>query len=424
MRGCAPAVELWRSISVLLNRNMRNTIPHFLLFQAVLWGGVLVTLESGLAQDWRPANAPAADWTSVAASADGSRLVAVAYTNGIYTSTNSGADWTKTGAPPEPWFGVASSADGSKLAALTDLFDATGNALGGAIYASTNSGITWTKTSAPYLPWFLGVTVSADGSQWAAVAYNKGIYTSTNLGGSWTVTSAPVYPWNCLAASADGTRLVAGVDGGPICISTNSGATWRVTSAPNQVWYAVASSADGTKLTALSPSARTIYVSTNSGADWKRTSAPSLYWEALASSADGTRLVAVPYQGPIYVSTNSGTTWEAAYGSNTNYWFAVAASADGGRSVALGYDWKNGRPGLICFSQSIPTPQLHLTTSGAEVMLSWIVPSVGFTLQENSDLATTNWTDVPAAVSVDLTNLQNVVGVSPLKGNRFYRLKQ
>jgi photosystem II stability/assembly factor-like uncharacterized protein len=397
--------------------------PDCLFFRVAVWVSLLAALERAPAQQWAQANAPAADWTSAAVCVDGSRLVAVAYTNGIYISTNAGVDWIQTSAPAEPWFGVASSADGSTLVALTDLFDARNNPLGGAIYASTNSGSTWTKTSAPRLPWFRGVIVSADGTRWAAVAYTNGIYTSTNLGGTWEATSAPSYPWNCLAASADGTKLVAGSDGGSICTSTNSGANWRVTIAPNQVWYAVASSADGTKLAAVSPEARSIYTSTNSGANWKRTTAPSMEWMSIASSAEGVRLVAVPYQGPIYASTNAGVTWQTTNPSSTNHWFAAIASADGGISVALGYDWKNAKPGFIHLSQSIFLPRLNLTLSGGDAILSWVIPSADFTLQESGDLSTANWTEVGQNPTIDITTLQNQVRTSLHLNNRYYRLK-
>jgi hypothetical protein len=51
----------------------------------------------------------------------------------------------------------------------------------------------------------------------------------------------------------------------------------------------------------------------------------------------------------------------------------------------------------------------------------WTTNLPGFTLQQNSDLTTTNW--------VNATNVSQVVGnenqvtISPLVGQRFYRLK-
>src|SRR5262245_11203141 len=84
--------------------------------------GLLTVGNGGLAQSWSPTSAPNRHWTWIASSADGNELVAVAYTDGIYTSVDSGATWTQTSAPADPWFGAAASADGSKLAAHTIVF--------------------------------------------------------------------------------------------------------------------------------------------------------------------------------------------------------------------------------------------------------------------------------------------------------------
>ncbi len=80
------------------------------------------------------------NWHSVASSADGTKLVACAYNNYIYTSTDSGVTWTvraNTGGQvaARNWRSVASSADGTKLVAC---------AISEYIYTSTNSGATWT----------------------------------------------------------------------------------------------------------------------------------------------------------------------------------------------------------------------------------------------------------------------------------------
>jgi hypothetical protein len=56
----------------------------------------------------------------------------------------SAQNWILTSAPSNnDWFSIASSADGTKLAAVAWDFVA------GGIYTSTNSGDTWTLTSAP-----------------------------------------------------------------------------------------------------------------------------------------------------------------------------------------------------------------------------------------------------------------------------------
>src|SRR5206468_943717 len=68
--------------------------------------------------------------------------------------------------------------------------------------------------------------------------------------------------------------------------------------------------------------------------------------------------------------------------------------------------------GGIGVSQPIPMPPLlTITSSGGNIVLSWTVPSADFVLQQNSDLNTTNWTDVGYAPTLDLKNLRNEVFV-------------
>jgi hypothetical protein len=116
--------------------------------QAGIAGGVDIFIYSaslfGQNFTWKLTDAPQnGEWTSIASSADGTRLAAVCPNLGIYVSTNSGAHWlqTKTG---QNWSCVASSSDGMTMFA--------GNQSGG-IYISTNSGITWTPTGATNAYW-------------------------------------------------------------------------------------------------------------------------------------------------------------------------------------------------------------------------------------------------------------------------------
>ena len=277
---------------------------------------------------WTKTSAPGDSWTSIASSADGTRLAAVDNGGqGIWTSTNGGVNWTQTTAPSfiypstlYSWTSIASSADGTKLAAVCNFGT-------GGIYTSTNSGAAWTLTSAPIANWQC-IASSSDGMKLAAVVSGGGIYTSTNSGGTWTQTSAPGNSWTAIASSADGTKLVAVVGGGGIYTSTDSGATWTLTSATNTGWKSIVSSADGSHLAAVDNSPGGIWTSTNSGATWTPTSAPSNNWFSIASSADGTKLAAVVYGGGISTSTNSGALWTLTSATNAN-WQCIASSADG-----------------------------------------------------------------------------------------------
>lgn len=66
-------------------------------------------------------------------------------------------------------------------------------------------------------------------------------------------------------------------------------------------------------------------------------------------------------------------------------------------------------------------PQLTITQSGNTLEVFWPYPSTGWTLLQNPDLTTTNWTPA-ASVSNDGTN--NFITIVPTSGNLFYRLSQ
>ncbi len=205
-----------------------------------------------------------------------------------------------------------------------------------------------------------------------------------------------------------------------IHISTNSGATWIMTNAPEVAAYSVACSADGTKLI-LGADDR-VYTSANSGATWTPTSlwGNGSWWTSVGSSSDGSKLLAVAAYNPIYTSAGAGKTWAVTTPLSTN-WQCVASSADGGKLLA-GVGGGVGS-GLIYTSQSAPAPALMIAPSGRNLVLSWIVPSMNFVLQQNSGLNTTNWTDVAKAPTLNLTNLQYQVTMAATNAGRFYRLK-
>ena len=389
--------------------------------------GWLAAAHAASAQIWTPTSAPITNWQSVASSADGTKLVAAAGGSvgsagraPIFLSTNAGVSWTQSSAPITNWLHVASSADGSKLVAV-----------GYQIYYSTDSGATWTPASGlpyPYEFWS-SVASSADGTKsvvgqlGGTISQPQAIYLSTDSGATWHPAGAN---GSAVASSADGSRLLAlEYDKSPAFIgsSTNAGGTWQSNNvAAAQYWWAVASAADGVKLAAVAGlgelsiySTGSVYTSTDSGATWRSNNAPVIKWSSIASSADGTRLVAAAHGGGIYHSMDSGTTWVTNNAPVTN-WISVASSADGARLVALVYG------GGIYTASVTPAPALNLARSGGNLALSWIVPSTPFVVQENSDLSGPNWVALTNMPTLDLTNLQNQVMLSPSNGSGFYRL--
>jgi hypothetical protein len=192
----------------------------------------------------------------------------------------------------------------------------------------------------------------------------------------------------------------------------------------NVQWQGLAGSAFGERL--VTPAYQTgIYISTNSGTSWRITSAPHINWQAVACSADASNIIASTgvlftispnHVGPIYTSTNGGATWNLT-DAPTNTWVSVASSADGHKFVAVALG------GGIYTLQSPPTPVLNVTSAGNDSLLSWIIPSLTFRLQQTSDLAGNKWTDVTAGPDINPTNLQYQLTI-PTASNphTFYKL--
>jgi predicted RNA-binding Zn ribbon-like protein len=259
------------------------------------------------------------DWSSIASSADGTKLVAGVQGGRIHTSPNSGLTWTGYD-ENRNWSSAASSADGTKLVAGT---------YGDQIYTSTNSGLTWTARDS-IRQWY-SVASSTDGTKLVAVVNMGQIYTSANSGATWTPRESN-RDWNSVASSADGTKLVAVAAGAQVYTSVNSGVSWAPQTS-SRIWVAVASSADGTKLVAAVNTGQ-LYTSTNSGTNWIARDS-NRNWVTVASSADGSKLIAGVLGGQIYTSTDSGVTWTARESSRN--WRSVTASADGRQLGAVGY---------------------------------------------------------------------------------------
>jgi hypothetical protein len=337
-------------------------------------------------------------WTSVASSADGTKLLAAAgyldsaHVCGIFLSTNSGASWISNSFPTLDWGSVAMSADGGTVVAAA-IFDSSGNP-NASVFCSTNSGVNWASNNLAAVTGAKGtvavsVAMSADGRK---IFVSGAACYSTNSGTSWIqMTNAPSasvwIPVQTIAASADGNRLIlclGGNDAG-VYVSTNSGTTWNLTSLPQAAWGFVASSADGQTL--------------------------------MAASGLGTEYSAPP--GPLYISTNSGASWTTNASEN---WTGVACSADGGALLAVAASDANldGDSGAIYSFRSVQSPLLNTKPSAGNLQLSWLIPSTDFVLEQSADL--NNWTSLTNRSCFNPTNLEDEIMVSPTNSAGFYRL--
>jgi hypothetical protein len=164
--------------------------------------GIYTSADFGT--NWTKTSAISAiPWSAVASSADGVKLFAGfsgSSDGGIYSSTNAGVTWTRTSAPNESWLSIAASADGGRVIAAP---------YSGLVYASTNSGRNWYPTPLPNQVWGV-VAASADGNRLTTAAFGGLIYSSTNAGLTWTTASAQQDNWYPVACSADAGKLFAG----------------------------------------------------------------------------------------------------------------------------------------------------------------------------------------------------------------------
>jgi hypothetical protein len=94
---------------------------------------------------------------------------------------------------------------------------------------------------------------------------------------------------------------------------------------------------------------------------------------------------------------------------------ASSAMSGGNYSLTGGF-WS-----LISVVQMPGAPTLTITHSGGNVMVSWPSPSMGFVLQQNSDLTAANWTTSGFAISSNSATMSITITSPP--GNLFFRLK-
>jgi DNA-binding beta-propeller fold protein YncE len=379
---------------------------------------------SFIAPPWTLLAAPPLQvWTSLASSADGGRLAAVANSDRIFLSSDSGLTWTSNVVLGEPWQSVTMSVDGGRLVAV-----AGGGSTGqsGPAYFSTNSGNTWTRAATADRNWY-AVAASADGLKVAGVdAFGQRVLISTNGGLDWTTNSPPVpATWTTIASSAEGGRLIVaagGVDNstnGPLYTSADAGLSWTSNNLPSQYWRSVASSADGRTLVAAVGGRHVgpIYISTDGGNSWALSGAPITNWQAVAVSADGRKLAAVAWveRTPVFLSSDLGLTWQTQILPSA-IWSTLVTSADGARIFAAGDQ-------NIVTLQLPATPQLETSRAGDQLALSWLVPSIPLAVEQTLGLTPPTWTNLVASPHLVLTHLRYQVELPVVGPGAFYRLR-
>jgi hypothetical protein len=111
-------------------------------------------------------------------------------------------------------------------------------------------------------------------------------------------------------------------------------------------------------------------------------------------------------------------------GTSTGGVFSVSGTIgqpDAGHMSGGNFTVDGGFWGIIGSIQMPGSPLLSVfVTTTNTVVVSWPAPSTGFSLQQNSNLSTTNWTTITNAV--ENVGANNQVKIAPPIGNRFYRL--
>ena len=273
-------------------------------------------------------------WKATASSADGTRLVAVANADYIYTSADSGVTWIQqVGSGIKSWYKVACDSTGQYIAASDSPSSPH-------IYISTDFGVSWIQKTSPNN---IGsdIALSSDAAHLASVASSWAVSVSPDLGATWSQASGGG-SWTCVALSSNGLKLFAGTAGGNVYISSDGGLSYDAVVSVGASLHAICSDAAGVNL-AVAVYGGTIHTSNNGGTTWtSRAGSGVRNWNCISSSADGTHLVAGEDGGYIWISTDSGATWTQQTDAGSASWVGVASSSDGSHvaaAVASGYIW-------------------------------------------------------------------------------------
>jgi hypothetical protein len=116
-------------------------------------------------------------------------------------------------------------------------------------------------------------------------------------------------------------------------------------------------------------------------------------------------------------------TIDGGGGTSTGGVFSVSGTIgqpDAGRMSGGNYTLNGGFWGIIAVVQTPGAPLLSITRLGASVIVSWPSPSAGYSLQQNTNLNTTNWTSFSGTVGDNGTTRS--VTNSPTAGNKCFRL--
>jgi hypothetical protein len=125
--------------------------------------------------------------------------------------------------------------------------------------------------------------------------------------------------------------------------------------------------------------------------------------------------------GPLPVR-DSSTSTTLAVGTHTVYFTTVSGwTTPADQQVTIFDSQTTTNYGTYVLSGTAPTLAVTLTPTNT-ALVSWPSPSIGWNLQQNTNLATVNWVTPPESVNDNGTNKFIIANLSA--GNRFFRLMQ
>jgi hypothetical protein len=116
------------------------------------------------------------------------------------------------------------------------------------------------------------------------------------------------------------------------------------------------------------------------------------------------------------IDGGGGTSSGGAYSVSGTIGQPDAGALSGGNYTLVGGFWS------AAATPSGPTaPQMSISVSGQEIVISWPSPSTGFTLQQNTSLNPAAWEAVQQTINDN--GITKSITLSARTGSMFYRLK-
>jgi hypothetical protein len=213
---------------------------------------------------WTQINEPK-DWSYIATSSDGTKLIASVFEDCIYTSNDFGVSWTKCDSLnnfPKGWYRVASSSDGSTLVATNNR-----------VYISVDYGVRWNeKNPLNGQDGLWNIILSPNGENIISLEQMRILLkNSTDTETTWDkifkFPNSEIFTCKGFTASLNGNDAILILNSNLVKLK-KIGTRWErpINIIGEQNWTYIASSENFTNIIVCSN--KNIYISNNSGSSW------------------------------------------------------------------------------------------------------------------------------------------------------------